>query len=764
LTDFAHALPDAQAQVAGLNRAREAGIQVHREALQRIEHAHELSMAQPGITDEDVEVVTSSRDTARGRVNAVSDAGLARLAGQYENLVAELGAHARRVGQELATATVFKVPDRSVSTWLGHTGPPCMRGELTVEQAAMNALEGSLPLLHRREAEDAVKDVQGLLLAAAGGDIEALRRLREQDRRWATDPYFAHGLAASLGPEGLTTVANRMQAAMRGDGGSRLSAADAKWLATYFGSVIAVASNPVYDNALDEASRDEHRVWREQEWFPGWIKAGNAGGTDSYLALTQFLEGGAAAHVQPGAAFMGKVGADILLWDKTTWTTQDIDQWRVLWPAPVSFLDGAFPSPVSGLLLAAHGDRAAEQALLLADVGGESALRYLVKDRHFELPLLSTKAEAAAWDPDYNDLLGDMVLEADMDRTDQVGTHVASEFAGAYVDGIYESRPLAAGEFAGQSPFGVDHASLRPTLALVLGYHVRDLAAALCGANPVELGKWRDGTWGIEVSDARHLAATFADLAFDRPEDLGKDPATLAKNDKKPPAISLLLHLVLGQTGNSLTDFASQQPLPTGAITSAASDGAIVLRYILESSQAGLMGNAEAKDSANKELAQLWSQGVGLIPLSKLGPAAGVTGSILQAQTDNLLAGLLPTDLAARKAVANMDTKSALDTLMVQQIQTTLASAGAWEAGKTPSQWLAASSSSFTPADDARFIDVHGKVLQEADMSYSQKHAYREFLGDDQVITDAIREAGQSALVSSIRAGSDYSRYLHLTS
>lgn len=756
LTGFAQALSGAQIQVARLNRAQNAAVQDHAQAVRRAERFHDLAAHRPDVSPGEIEDAAGVLDRARGRADADRDHDQDRLTGEYEALITGLGAHARRVGRELASATVVPVPDRSISTWLGRAGAPCMRGDLTAEQAAMEALEGSLPLLHRREAQDAAKDVQGLLPAAVRGDVEALRRLREQDQRWATDPYFAHALAAGLGPDGLTEVAIQMQTAMRGGEGSRLSASDASRLAKYLGSVIAVASNPAYDKALDEASRAEYASWREQEWFPGWIKAGNAGGTDSYLALTQFLEGGASGHVQPGAAFMGTVGADILRWDKATWTTQNADQLGRPWAARMSLL-GGFPSPVRSLLQAAKGDRPAEQALLLADVGGESAMRYLVKDRHLGsgAGLLDPPDMAFGTrivEPDYDALLGDMAIHADMDRTDQVGTRLASEFAGAYIDGIYESKPQDAAE----SSFGVHHAALRPALALVLGYHVQDVAQALTGVEDQLPQGWRGGAWGMGFSDKHRLAATFADLAFDHPEDLGKDPSALAKEGRTPPALSLLLRQVIGQTGSSLTQLAGI-PQDRDKIAQTASDGVSTLRYILDSAQAGLMGSAEAQDAANEELAQLWSQGIGLIPLDKIGPAAGVADMAVSMATDSVLEDLLPTDHAARRTITDAQTDTVLDGLMGRQIQTALAGAGAWDADKPPAQWL--DRQDLPDPQAARFIDESGAILPIVRMTVLQLNTYRQFLHEDSVISGALRESRQSASASTASAQNDYLTY-----
>jgi hypothetical protein len=751
---------DAKHRTRTLNRRWEDAVDEQRRAAAAI--AFGYTGAAPGVG------VTTGRATATDEALVGEQR---RLTAEFDDLREELRVAFVGLSGVLASATEVAVSAEVVRSFAAGGPYP-----VTVGVAEMMAARQ--PLLARKMAQDDARDAVPLLRAAAAGDLAAAQTLRERFAGRAADPVFAFEVTRLMGAEGMAGLAGGMARQMFAASAdpTRLTAVSEsnRWMSTFVGTALVTAADGRRYADLPEDYREQVAAWREGTLFPelkavgrqefsASLAPGDPTGVDNsfygYWAISQFVGAAAASGRGPGPEFMASVGADLVSWDRGL---NDHAQGRDGgWAGPstgspggggsaVSALTldrtGTAQDPVTGLLAAAALDPRSGRALLLADVdpgaGRRSALEYLVGDRHEGL---STNPYA-----DGGKLLGRAVVVADHDRSSEPAVQVATQFLNTYMQGLVDHGPT--GGTGGQARFGLMFADMRGSVATVLAYHIDDVQPAV-GDNQVlvrETSPGNHGEYDVQFGEPQQLATLFADLAADRPDDIGD------LDGANPNALQVVLRAQLTYSAEYLHDVAEDGK----AVSAGSAKTSKVMSYMLKGAEIGLTKMGDEDGAAGLRLRDFLARGAALVPVGKIPGVGQAAGAAYDKATEYLLDRTLPDDAREVQQRRILAYEDVCEKLMRDQVDVAITEAGKWPDDVSPKVWLEALK---YPAE-SRFYTDDGEVMPRNKMTPDQRHAFTNWRydvvnGAGGIYGPAMDEAGQNNLVGDKRAEGDYNAH-----
>jgi hypothetical protein len=748
---------DARSRTRTLNRRWEDAIDEQRRVAAAIAFGYPGAGSGVG--------VTTGREAAADEALADEQR---RLTAAFADLREELRAAFVGLSGVLASATEVAVPAEFVRSFAAG-------GPYPVTVGVADLMAARQPLLARKMAQDDARDAVPLLRAAATGDVAAAQALRERFAGRATDPMFAFEVTRLMGARGMAGLAGGMAEQMFAASAdpTRLTAVSEsnRWMSTFVGTALVTAADGRRYTDLSEDYREQVATWREGTLFPELKAVGRqefsaslapddpTGVDDSfygYWAISQFVGAAAASGRGPGPEFMAGVGADLVCWDRGL---NDHAQGRDAgWAGPstgspggggsvVSALTldraGMAQDPVTGLLAAAALDPRSGRALFLADVdpgaGRRSALEYLVGDRH----------EGFSSNPyaDGGRLLGRAVVVADHDRSSEPAVQVATQFLNTYMQGLVDHGP--ADGTGGQARFGLMFADMRGSVATVLAYHMDDVQPAVGDNQGRVLGAvpGTHGTYDVQFSHPRQLATLFADLAADRPDDIGD------LDDAHPNALQVVLRAHLSYSAEYLRDVA-QHGQGMGAASAKTSK---VLSYMLKGAEIGMVTMGEEQRAVDARLRDFLARGAALVPVGKI-PGVGQIGeAAYDKATEYVLDRSVPGDAQEVRERRIDAYEGVLQQLVRDQVEVAITDAGRWPDDVSPKVWLDALKYPVA----SRFYSADGGIMPRSDMTPDQHHAYAEWRydvarGAGSIYGPAMDEAAQNDLVGDSKAQVDY--------
>jgi hypothetical protein len=277
--------------------------------------------------------------------------------------------------------------------------------------------------------------------------------------------------------------------------------------------------------------------------------------------------------------------------------------------------------------------------------------------------------------PDHGQALGEVVVAADQDRTDRVGTEIASRFLNTYMQGLTSTKDT----LDGQNAYGHRLSALRPAVADVLAYHINDLQSAIRGEVRRSTSADEAGGQHVALEHGDRLATLFADLTADRPGDLAD------VDSPNPNAIQVIIRAQILCAGERLQEAARLSSERLVVESGRSSDA---MSYLLTAAQIGLSGISADEDAGAKFVRTLLAQGAALMPVNRIPGIGQVGGVAYENAADHLLGQALPADSGVRQGREDLDVDEVMGRLGRDQIEVAVSQAGRWPAGRSPADWF----------------------------------------------------------------------------
>jgi hypothetical protein len=293
---------------------------------------------------------------------------------------------------------------------------------------------------------------------------------------------------------------------------------------------------------------------------------------------------------------------------------------------------------------------------------------------------------------------------------------------------------------------------MRGSVATVLAYHIDDVQSAV-GGNRVSSPDAAPGTRGeydVQFSEPHQLATLFADLAADRPDDIGD------LDDANPNALQVVLRAQLTYSAEYLHEAAHRGD----DVVVASADTSKVLSYMLKGSEIGLVKMGDEQEAADARLRDFLARGAALVPVGKVPGVGQIGGAAYDKATEYVLDRSVASDAQEVQQRQIHAYNGVFQKLVRDQVEAAITDAGRWPADASPKAWLEALK---YPAE-SRFHSADGGVKPQKEMTPDQRHAFMMWRHDvvsgaGGVYGPALNEAAQNNLVGGSTAQDDYNDY-----